>query len=478
MSESLKQKTVRGVMWSGISHIANQAIQFLFGLLVARILTPHEYGLVGMVLVFTSISGVFVDSGFSTALVRKPDRTDADFSTAFHFNIVMALVIYLIIFFAAPLIAQFYDEPQLTAIARVIALNIIIGSFGIVQHTQYTIKMDFKTTTKVSIISLLASGTTGVAMAYSGFGVWAIVGQFLVNKVVSTFLIWFVSSWRPLRVFSKDSFRYLWNFGYKMTLSALLDVAYSNIYQIIIGKIFSPKDLGDYARARQFANLPSVTITGILGGITFPALSSIQNDDARLEHVYRKFLRLAAFIVFPLMVGLAALAEPVILFLLTDKWSAAIVLLQIICFNLMWYPIHAINLHLLQVKGRSDLFLRLEIIKKIIGVIVLCISVPMGLKAMCVSGIFSSLLCLFVNTYYTGKLINVGYWRQMRDLFPILLLSLAMGAVVVLSIYLLTSNLLKLIVGFTAGVLFYLLVAYLFRMGELTDLLSLLQRKK
>ncbi len=478
MSESLKQKTVRGMIWSGISSFSNQGIQFVIGLIVARILLPSDYGLIGMVTVFTAIISVFIDCGFSTALVRKIDRTDVDFSTAFYFNIIAGAVAYLIIFFSAPLIADFYDQPELTKLARFLGLNLFIGSLSIVQSTQYSIKVDFKTKTKISIISLLCSGSVGIALAYAGYGVWAVAWQFVVNKIVSTILFWFFSSWRPKLIFSKDSLHYMWSFGYKMVLSALLDTLYNNINQIIVGKVFSAKDLGNYSRARQFASFPSSNFTGIIGSVTFPILSSIQNDDARLERVYRKYLCLSAFIVFPCMVGLSVLAEPVVVTLLTERWLECVPLLQIICFSMMWYPIHAINLHLLQVKGRSDLFLRLEIIKKIIGVAILCITVPIGLVAMCVGGIFSSILCLVVNTYYTGKLINVGFWRQMRDLLPTLFLSLVMGAVVYISVLFIPSNIVKLFVGVVVGVIFYIVVARLFRMEELTDLFSLVKRKK
>lgn len=478
MSESLKQKTVRGMIWSGISSFSNQGIQFVIGLIVARILLPSDYGLIGMVTVFTSLITVFIDCGFSTALVRKIDRTDADFSTAFYFNIVAGAIVYLIIFFTAPLIAEFYNEPQITSLARFLGINVFLGAFGIVQGTQYTIKVDFKTPTKISIISLLCSGSVGIALAYAGYGVWAIAWQFVVNKIVNVILIWFYSSWRPKLVFSKHSLQYMWSFGYKMVLSALLDTLYRNIYQIIIGKVFSAKDLGNYSRAQQFASFPSSNFTGIIGSVTFPILSSIQNDDARFERVYRKYLCLSAFIVFPCMVGLSVLAEPLVVTLLSERWLECVPLLQIICFSMMWYPIHAINLHLLQVKGRSDLFLRLEIIKKIMGVTILCITVPMGLVVMCIGSIFGNILGLVVNTYYTGKLINVGYWRQMRDLLPILFLSLVMGIVVYMSVLFIPSNIVKLFVGVVVGVIFYIVVARIFRMEELTDLFSLVKRQK
>ena len=478
MSESLKQKTAKGVLWSSVEQFSVQIIQFVLGLIMARILSPHDYGLVGMILVFTSIAETFIDSGFSNALIRKQNKTEIDYSTAFYFNIVVGLVAYFILFLGAPFIARFYDEPLLESLTKVVSINVFINSLGIVQRARYSIKVDFKTQAKATTTSVLISGIIGLWMAYSGYGVWAIVWQSVIRNGLNVALLWIFAKWLPSLQFSWASFREMWSFGYKLLLSGLIDRIYINIYQLIIGKVFSAKDLGNYTRAKQFADFPSSNINRIISRVTYPILSTIQDDDVRLERVYRKYLRLSAFVVFPLMVGLAALAEPLIIYVLTDKWSAAIILLQIVCFTMMWYPIHAINLNLLQVKGRSDLFLKLEIIKKIIGVAILCITVPIGLVAMCIGGIFTSLLCLAVNTHYTAKLINVGFWMQMRDLLPTLLLSLAMGVVVVLFVWFIPSNLLKLIVGVVVGVIFYIFVAKLFKMEELTDLLSLVKRKK
>ena len=365
MSESLKQKTAKGVLWSAVEQFSVQIIQFVLGLIMARILSPHDYGLVGMILVFTSIAETFVNSGFSNALIRKQNKTEVDYSTAFYFNIVVGLVAYFILFFLSPFIARFYNEPLLELLTKAISINVFINSLGIVQRARYSIKVDFKTQAKATTTSVLISGIIGIWMAYSGYGVWAIVWQSVIRNALNVLLLWIFAKWLPQLQFSWHSFCEMWSFGYKLLLSGLLDTIYRDIYQLIIGKVFSAQDLGNYTRAKQFANFPSANFTGIIGRVTYPILSSIQDDDARLEHVYRKYLRLSAFIVFPLMVGLSALAEPLIISILTEKWRAAIILLQVICFGMMWYPIHAINLNLLQVKGRSDLFLKLEIYKKI-----------------------------------------------------------------------------------------------------------------
>ena len=387
MSESLKQKTAKGVLWSSVEQFSVQIIQFVLGLVMARILSPHDYGLVGMILVFTSIAETFVNSGFSNALIRKQNKTEVDYSTAFYFNIVVGLVAYFILFFLSPFIARFYNEPLLESLTKAISINVFINSLGIVQRARYSIKVDFKTQAKATTTSVLISGIIGIWMAYSGYGVWAIVWQSVIRNGLNVALLWIFAKWLPSLQFSWASFREMWSFGYKLLLSGLIDRIYTNIYQLIIGKVFSAQDLGNYTRAQQFASFPSSNINGIISRVTYPILSSIQDDDVRLERVYRKYLRLSAFVVFPLMVGLSALAEPLIISILTEKWRAAIILLQIICFAMMWYPIHAINLNLLQVKGRSDLFLKLEIIKKLMGVTILCITVPMGLVAMCVGSI-------------------------------------------------------------------------------------------
>lgn len=477
MSE-LKNKTVKGVMWSAIERFSVQGIQFVVMIFMARMLSPDDYGLVGMLAVFIAISQSFVDSGFSQALIRKQDRTEVDNSTVFYFNIVLGVLFYLILFVSAPFIADFYKEPQLVDLTRVLGLSVLINSFVIVQRALLTVKIDFKTQAKAALIASIASGIVGLYLAATGYGVWALVAQQLVNLGFNALMLWIMSNWRPQWVYSWNSFRELFSFGSKLLASGLLDTLYRNIYQIVIGKFFSAASLGYYTRAHHFAEFPSSNLTGILQRVTYPVLCSIQDDDERLAGVYRRFLKLSAFVIFPMMVGLSAVSEPFIKVLLGYKWLFAATLLSIICFSMMWYPIHAINLNLLQVKGRSDLFLRLEIIKKMIGVSMLCITVPKGLIAMCVGSIITSLINLSVNTYYTGKLINVGFVRQMMDLFPILLLTLVMGALVyaVCHCFSLTP-IVSLVIGILIGVLFYVIMAKLFNFAELNELTMILQKK-
>lgn len=474
---SLKEKTVRGVMWSSIDRFSSQGIQFLFSILIARLLQPSDYGVVAMLNIFLAVSQAFVDSGFGAALIRKQDRTETDFSTVFYFNIAVGLFFYAVLWAAAPAIAAFYDIPLLTDVTRVVALSFVFSAFSGVQRARLSIAIDFKTGAKISVITVTLTGVAGLWMAYSGFGVWALAIQQAFTALLRTVLLWAYVRWKPMLVFSWKSFREMFSFGSKLLASALLDTIYCNLYTLVIGKAFSPQALGLYSRAGSFVQFPSSNLTGVLQNVTFPVLSSIQNEPERLADAYRRLLCLSAFIVFPLMVGMAAVADPLVRIVLTDKWSGAIYLLQILCFGLMWYPIHAINLNLLQVKGRSDFFLKLEVVKKVQGVIILCATLPLGLVAMCYGQVAGSLLSLIYNTYYTKKLIGYGYFAQMRDLLHILLLSLAMGVVVWIAVRLLPTLWLQLTLGTAGGVVFYIGVARLLHFEEWTELVGLIRKR-
>lgn len=477
MSDSLKSKTVKGVVWSSIERFSTQGVQFLIMIIMARLLTPKDYGLIGMLAIFLAVAQSLIDSGFSQALIRKQDRTDVDNSTVFYFNIVVSSALYLILFIAAPFVADFYNQPELTSVMRVVCLGVILNSLAVVQRALLTVRIDFKTQAKASLSAAVISGCIGIVLAYCGFGVWSLVVQQLLNLSVNTLLLWIFSKWRPIAVFSWKSFHELFAFGSKLLASGLLDTLYRNIYPIVIGKLFSASSLGHYTRAQQFSEFPSSNVTGIIQRVTYPILCGIQDETERLEAVYRKFLKLSAFIIFPLMIGMSAVARPFIDIVLGTQWGFCGQLLQIICFAMMWYPIHAINLNLLQVKGRSDLFLRLEIIKKILGITVLCITAPFGLVVMCYGQIFNSIVALVINTYYTGKLINVGFIRQMKDLLPTLLLSLTMFGAILLVNGFIEVNMHRLVIGVLVGIIVYASGSYIFKFKELQTLFSLIKRK-
>lgn len=461
-------------MWSVVERFATQGVQFLFGIILARLLSPEDYGILAMPLVFLAVAQCFIDSGFSAALIRKPTLTEEDLSTAFYFNIGVGVVCYSALFLASPLIADFYHTPILADLLKVTALATLFNPLCAVQQALLTRRIDFKTQAVISLSAAVISGVAGLVMAYSGFGVWSLVCQQVGGYAIRTIMLWLLGRWRPKKKWSRESFRYLWGFGNKMLGAGLLDTTYNNIYPLVIGKFFSANDLGNYTRAQQFSTLPSSNLTGVLQRVTLPVLSSIQNEDERLAKNYRRILRLSAFLIFPLMLMLSALADPLIRILLTDKWEGCIILLQIMCFSMMWYPIHAINLNLLTVKGRSDLFFRLEIIKKTIGVCVMCFTIPQGIIWMVGGGIVISMISLIINTYYTGKLIRVGYLRQMGDLLPVFAVSFAMWLIIHASMLLSTNVYAQLLIGVIIGITFYLTCAKLFLKTECAEAISMI----
>lgn len=477
MPESLKKKTVKGVAWTSLNKVLDLGFGFVIGVILARLLSPSDYGLLAMIAVFSAIAFTFLDSGFGNALIRKPDLNEDDNTTAFFFNLVAGVVLFGVIWFIAPWVSAFYDKPILTPLLRAEGSLLIVASFKIVQNTQLTRALNFKAKMIIRVVSSVSGGVIGIIAAYCGLGVWALVAMHIADALISLVLLWIISPWRPRGKWSKKSFNYLWGYGSKLLASGLLDTVYSNIYPIVIGKFYSAADLGQYSRAKGYADMPSQSLTGVIQQVTFPVLSQIQDDHQRLGNNYRRMLRFSVFIIFPLMIGLAVLAHPLVVSLVTDKWAQCVPYLQIICFASMWYPVHAINLSLLQVKGRSDLFLRLEIIKKALITVVVFICVPFGIMGICYGAVFTSLACLAINTYYTGKLINVGFVRQMLDMTPTLLASLAMGAAVYFSVMPFDSDWVKLAVGIPLGMVLYLGIAKVFRMPELQEALDILHRR-
>lgn len=478
MAESLRSRTVRGVLWSSVERFSTAGVSFVFGIVLARLLSPSDYGVVAMLAVFMSVSDAFIESGFASALIRKPDRTETDNATAFYFNIVVGLVCYGVLFAAAPLIAAFYRLPLLVPVTRVVALTLLFRSLCVVQQALLTIRLDFKTQAKISLASTIITGGVGIVMACAGWGVWTLVAQGVGGAALRAIMLWGVARWRPRAAFSWVSFRQLFGYGSKMLASGLLDRLYNNAYPIVIGRLFAPATLGIFGRASHFALFPATNTTGVLQRVTFPVLATMQADDARLACNYRRILRMSAFVVFPLMMLMVAIADPFVRFLLGERWAGAVPMLRVLCFSAMWYPIHAINLNLLQVKGRSDLFLRLEICKKVLGVLILCASVPFGIMAMCYGTVVSSVLCLVINTYYTGRLIGVGFVRQMRDLLPTLCLCAAMlGVCFAAQLPVAAWHPVAMLSAALSGGAAYLLLARLIGCAEYQELLAIVRRR-
>lgn len=474
---NLKQQTKKGLYWSFFNQFANYGTQFCVGIVMARLLSPSDYGITALPAVFMAVAGIFQSGGLYSALVRKPDLEERDLSTSFLYSIVLGVFLYTLLFFVSPWIADFYNTPVLIPLIRVTALGFLWGPLNTPQSVLLNRKLDFKTPAKISISTKIFSAIVGITMAYMGYGLWALVISGVLSSFLGLILNWLAVRWLPKTGWSKESFRYLWGFGNKLMASALLDTLYNNITPIFIGKYYSPADLGVYNRARGYAAMPSQNVTGVIQNVTFPVLSKMQDNDEQLARNYRKMLRTTAFVVFPMMMLLSALARPLVLTMITAKWESCIILLQILCFSMMWYPIHAINLNLLQVKGRSDLFLHLEIIKKVIGLSILAFTLPRGLVVFCCGTIVSSMISLVINTYYTGKLINVGYFKQMGDLLPIFLLCMVMFIAVHFTNHFISNMLLQIIAGGLVGLTIYLGGAYIFRFSELAEVKYMLNRK-
>ena len=468
MADNLQQKTFSGVIWTFAQHFSLEGFGFVQGIILARLLVPKDYGLVAMTSVFFQIARVFIDSGFVNALIRKKHRQEIDYSTVFVTNVVLTAFSAILLCFFAPFIASFYKEPILNDIVRANALLLVLNSVNAVQATRLRINLQFKVLGFISVVNNVAVGIGTIIFAFWGYGVWSLIYPSFLGPFLKFGLFWYFQRWRPKLDFSWSIWRDYFSFGSKLLVSSLLDRIWGNMYPLIIGKSYSAIELGYYSRAKGYAAMPANTFQGVLGSVTFPVLCSIQNDDARLRDAYRRLIRIAGFVVFPMLMGLAALAKPVILVLITDKWAASIPYLAVSCFAVMWRPIHVLNLNLLQVKGRSDLFLRLEIIKKVLALLILIITMRFSVLIMCLGQVFSSFLTLFINTYYTGKLIKVGYLMQMRDLLPSLLYSFSMGALVYLFTSYINNLFIQLIVGVIFGISYYFFISMFFKSPELT----------
>ena len=431
MAETLKNKTVNGLAWSALDNTARYGIQFVIGIVLARLLSPDDYGLLGLVGIFTVVCTALVNGGFTTALIRKKDATDDDFNTVFICNLSMSLFLYALIFVCAPLIAEFFGRDELVALVRVSSLGLIIGALALVQQTRLTKRIDFKTQTKITLVSSAMSGIVGIAMALLGFGVWALVAQQLASHVLSTIQLYIYNRWLPRPSFSVASFHDLFGFGWKMMLSALLDAVWKELYQVVVGKFYNPATLGQYTRGQHYAKLFSQNLTMVVQRVTYPVLSSIQDEPERMVSAYRRIIRTSMFITAVTLLFLGAVSEPLIYCMIGPKWHEASTYLPLICLNSTLYPLHAINLNMLQVQGRSDLFLGLEVVKKIIALAPLFIGAFVGIMPMLYANIVVGIASYFLNSHYSGRLLGYGSWMQIKDVAP----SFGVAAAVALSVW-------------------------------------------
>ena len=424
---SLRNKTVHGLGWSAMDNVMKLGISFVVGIILARLLSPDEYGLIGILMIFISVFNAIVESGFTNAIIRKKEATDVDYSTVFYTNLVISILMAAVFYFCAQPIARFFKREELVPLTQVMSSVVVINALAIVQRARMTRNIDFKPQTKVTIIATITSGIAGITSAYCHLGVWALVIQQIIFNLLTTLLLWYYNRWFPKLVFSSQSFREMWSFGWKLLVSTLIDTTWKEIYQVVVGKFYSSATLGLYTRAKQFSQIFSSNLTNIIQRVSYPVLSSIQDDRTRLKTSYQRIIKTTMLPTFVLMLGMGACAKPLILSLIGEKWIDCVPFLQLICISGMLYPLHALNLNMLQVQGRSDLFLRLEIIKKVIAVGPLLLGIFVGIYWMVAGSIVTGWIAYYLNAYYSGPFLNYSIRQQLRDIMPSLLIAITMA---------------------------------------------------
>jgi len=475
-SPSLESRAIRSGFWSAIGQLGPQAVQFIVSIVLARLLSPAEFGLIGMLSVFIALGHVLLNSGFGGALIQKKDVTEVHYSSVFYTNILISFIVAGALWLAAPRIASFYDQPTLISPTRALSLNFIFAAFGLIQRTLMTKRLDFKTQSKVSLIAVAGSGIVGIAMALLGFGLWSLVAQSLSATLFNSLLLWVFSSWRPRRVFSLNALRELFGFSSRLLASGVLDTVFGNLYNVVIGKLFLPADLGYYTRASTLQQLPSQTLGGVVGRVAFPLFSEIQDDLSKIKNGLRKAVRVIALVNFPVMIGLMVTARPLVLTLLGEKWSPVISYLQLLAIVGLFYPLSLINLIVLLAKGRSDLYFRLEIIKKSLVVISLAITWRWGIVAIIGGQIVVAILSYYLNSYYCGTIIGYSFKSQIHDLLPYFGAAGMMGSIVyMLNWLLITGSFPLLVLQVLTGALIYIVLCRGFRLPVFMDMWRIIQ---
>lgn len=480
--ESLKNKTIKGVGWSAADALLGQGVTFIVGLVLARLLSPDEYGLIGICLIFTTVLNGIVDSGFSNALIRKKDVTDEDYNTMFTTNMAISIVLYVLLFISAPFVSDFFHRVELTALVRVTGLILFLNALSITQVTILTKNIDFKTKTKASLVSAIISGVIGIAMAFMGYGVWSLVTQQLSKQLLYTLCLWVLNKWCPRFTFYKDSFKYMWGFGWKLLASGILNNVWNQLYQVVIGRCYTSSTLGHYTRANEYASIFSSNLTLIVQRVSYPVLAEIQDDKERMVQGYRKVIKVTMFVTAVCMISLGAVSEPLIYTLIGTKWHEAATYLPLICISMSLYPLHAINLNILQVLGRSDIFLYLEILKKIVGIVPIVIGIFCGIYYMLLASILTGVISLYLNTWYTGKTLNYSFWKQLRDIAPSYFTALVIALAVYFLKYLSLPYYVVLMLQIIVGLVACITISEIFKFDEYKELktivIKVVNRKK
>lgn len=472
MENSLKSETIKSVVWSAIERFSVQAFQFLFSIILARLVTPGEFGLIAMLSVFVVISQSLVESGFSNALIQKLNRTEEDYSTVFYFNIAIAVVIYLCLFFSASSIATFYNEPLLKIICQWFGLVVLFQSFSVVQIAKLTSNLDFKTQAKASLISVILGGIVGISLAYYNYGVWALLIQTLISSFVNTTLLWVFSRWVPSITFSWASLKSLYSFGSKLLLSGLLHTIYVNLYSLVIGRKFSSIEVGFFNQSNQISRFPSVSLMAIISRAVYPIQCKIQDQSELLSNSFRQYLRMSCYIIFPIMISIAVMSKQLITVLLTEKWLPMANSLTILSISYMWIPLMVVNNQILTVIGRSDYFLKAEVIKKFFGVLILVLTIPFGMTWICLGIFFYNMCDVIIIVFFSKKVIETSLASQFKSIFPILILSLSMSIVIYLVMLLSVNVYIQILYGTLAAGIFYYMISSIFKIPEFTFLQS------
>lgn len=443
-------------LWRFAERCGAQGVSFIVSVVLARLLAPEVYGTIALVTVFTAILNVFVDSGLGSALVQKKDADDLDFSSVFYFNVAVCCLLYLGMFLAAPFIAEFYNRLELTQVIRVLSLTLVISGVKNVQQAYVSRTMQFKRFFFATLGGTVGAAVIGIAMAYCGFGVWALVIQQIFNATVDTVVLWITVKWRPKRMFSWERLKGLFSYGWKLLVSALLETVYGNLRQLIIGKMYSSADLAQYNRGRQFPDVIVANINSSIDSVLLPTMARVQEDAAQVKGMTRRAMKTSTYIMAPLMMGLAFCAQPVVRLVLTEKWLPCVPFMQIFCITYMFYPVHTANLNAIKAMGRSDLFLKLEIVKKVVGLVLLLSTMWFGVMAMAYSLLVSTLTGMIINSWPNKQLLRYSYLEQMKDILPGILLAVLMGCCVYLIQWLGLPDFVTLLLQVPLGALIYI----------------------
>lgn len=475
MDES-KSKIFSGLIWKFGERITAQLISLLVSIILARLLSPDEYGAVAIVMIFITLANVFVSSGFGNALIQKKDADNLDFSSVFYINIAIGIALYIVIFCIAPFIANFYDMPILSPTLRVLGIRIVIASINSVQQAYVSRNMLFKRFFWSTLFGTLVSGIVGVVMAYHGFGVWALVAQYLTNTCTDTVVLWFTVRWRPCLQCSFSRAKELFSYGWKLLLSGLLDTGYKQLRSLIIGRKYSSSDLAYYNQGDKYPALLVTNINASISSVIFPAMAQCQDDRTKVKSMTRRAIQISSFVLWPCMLGVAAIAKPLVVFLLTDKWLPCVPYIRIFCFTYGLWPIHTANLQAINAVGRSDLFLKLEITKKIVGMVAILVSMNYGPLVMAYSLVVTDLIATVINAFPNKELLKYGYFEQIKDMMPSFVIALVMALVIYPVQNLGFSNITTIIIQVLLGGSVYIALAILTKQKSLTYLLEIVKR--